>query len=218
VTLGSGPPATGVTTFAALADTVRTRGPRRPGRCLVVGIDGMSGAGKSTFADHFATALGSPCLRMDELVPGWGGLAASIDALVDNVLVPLERGEPARWRRYDWAADQLGEWVALADSATLVVEGCGVGLDAPARLLSYLIWVDTPAPERSRRLRYRGDWAEYEPFYDQWAAQEAALGDRTGTPRRADLVVDNSDRATAPPGSFAWRSGSTTDVGRIVRS
>jgi hypothetical protein len=162
----------------------------------VVGIDGLSGAGKSTFAGPLAAALDAPCLHMDELVPGWGGLAESIDRLVGGVLEPLDRGEPAGWRRYDWAGDRPGEWVDLPDCTTLVVEGCCVGLEAPARHLSFLVWIDAPEAERVERLHRRADRDAYEPYYAQWLAQELSLREGTHVAERADLVVDNSDAAT----------------------
>jgi hypothetical protein len=58
--------------------------------------------------------------------------------------------------------------------------------------VSYLVWVDTPEPQRRARLEHRGNWIEYEPFFDKWTAQEEALQAHARTPGRADLIVDNS--------------------------
>jgi hypothetical protein len=199
-------------TFARLAAVIAglRNGPGGPGgpggRCVVVGIDGMSGSGKTEFARRLATELPAPVLSTDDLVPGWDGLADSVRLLTDWVLRPLAADRPARWRRYDWLAGRPGEWVDLDPGDFLVVEGCCTGLPPAANYLAYLIWIDVPAAERRRRLQRRDDWAAYAPFAARWARQETALQARAGTAARADLVVDNS--AGQPAGgwtdSFAW--------------
>jgi hypothetical protein len=169
-------------------------------RCRVVGIDGMSGSGKSSFARRLADELAAPVLSVDDLVPGWDGLAESVGLLADWVLRPLAAGRTARWRRYDWLAGRPGEWVDIQPGEFLVVEGCCVGLPPASACMSYLIWIDTPEDERRRRLEARPDWAGYASFARRWARQEEALQATADTPGRADLVLDNSDKR----GDGAW--------------
>ena len=194
-----------VMTFEQLAAIIRSLDAGRDGpgsrRCRVVGVDGMSGAGKTGFARRLAEELAAPCLSTDDLVPGWDGLADSIRLLVEWVLRPLAMGQRARWRRYDWLAGRPGEWVDIAPADLLVVEGCCIGLPAAAPYLSYLVWIDTPAAERRPRLERRGDWDGYAPFADRWARQEAVLQAGAGTAERADLIVDNSGGA----GDEGWK-------------
>ena len=176
-----------------------------PGRrCRVVGIDGLSGSGKSTFARRLAAELDAPVLSADDLVFGWDALAESVGLLAEEVLRPLAAGRTARWRRYDWLAGQPANWVELAPPDVLIAEGCCVGADPAGGLFSYLIWMDAPAGERRRRLELRSDWAAYAPFAERWARQESALQAAADTPGRADLVVDNADeRDGGWPGQFA---------------
>jgi hypothetical protein len=185
-----------VMTFRQLAAAIRSRDAGREGiqGCRVVGVDGMSGAGKTGFARRLAAELAAPCLSTDDLVPGWDGLADSVGLLVGWVLRPLSAGQRARWQRYDWLAGRPGEWEDLAPSDFLVVEGCCVGLPAAAAYLSYLVWIDTPAAERRLRLERRGDWDGYAPFARRWARQETDIQSGASTAERADLVVDNSER------------------------
>jgi hypothetical protein len=185
--------------------TTSTTGEAAP--CRVVAVDGMSGSGKSTFAIRLADQLGAPIVSTDAFVPGWSGLRTSIDLLVEWILVPLARGEQARWRRYDWEAAAPGGWETVPVSTFLVIEGCGVGVPAAARLLSYLVFVDTPDHQRQRRIRRRSDWAVYAPHAEHWAEQEAALQVGAGSIERAQLVVDNSDDAQTddPARSFTYR-------------
>ena len=196
-----------VLTFAQLATVIARLKNGRGGPCLVVGIDGMSGSGKTEFARRLAAELAAPVLSTDDLVPGWDGLADSVGLLTDWVLRPLAAGQRAGLRRYDWLAGRPGEWVDLDPGDFLVVEGCCAGLYPAARYLSYLVWIDVPEAARRRRLERRADWPAYAPFADRWARQETALQAGAGTAARADLVVDNSAGALAGglPDSFACR-------------
>lgn len=179
-------------TFAELAADIQAP-PNASNRwCRVVAVDGMSGSGKTGFARRLAHELTAPCISTDDMVPGWDGLDASIDLLVKWVLRPVSLGEPARWQRYNWVQGLPGEWVETPVGGTLVIDGCCAGVPRTAPYLSYLVWIDTPAPERRTRLQQREDWPDYAPFFNRWALQEAALQDGAATPERADLIVDNS--------------------------
>ena len=64
---------------------------------------------------------------MDELYPGWDGLAAGVARLRAEVVAPLAAGRPAGYRRWDWARDTYGEHRDLGTPPLLVVEGVGAG-------------------------------------------------------------------------------------------
>ena len=175
-----------------LSDPARPR-PVAGRRCRVVGIDGLSGSGKSSFARRLAAELDAPVLSVDDLVPGWDALERAPGLLADGVLRPLAAGRPGRYRRYDWLAGRLSDWVDLAPGDLLIAEGCCAGVPPAGGLLSYLIWLDAPASQRRRRLELRPDWPAYSPFAEHWARQETALQATANTAGRADLVVDNGE-------------------------
>lgn len=178
---------------ARVLTTVTAAWPARP----VVGIDGRSGAGKTTFGQQLASALDWPLLSTDDLVPGWDGLAASVELLTRWVLRPLGAGQPARWRRYDWTAGRAGAWVDVAPARGLVVEGCGVGTDPAASLLSVVIWLEVPYVLRRQRLEERSDWLDYRPHAARWALQERAVHAGGATAARADIVAEIPPEVTA---------------------
>lgn len=164
----------------------------RPGPVLV-GVDGRSGSGKTDLAHEVRTLLASGgtdvgLVHLDDLYPGWHGLAAGVAVLCADVLGPLRAGRPAAYPSWDWHADRPGPVRVVQPADVVVVEGVGV-LAAPcAGLLDLRVWLDAPAPVRRTRAMHR-DAASTAAWWDVWAAQEEALLGPSGRPP-ADLVVD----------------------------
>lgn len=139
-------------------------------------IDGRSGSGKTTLAEQLAAADGAQVLHLEDLYPGWGGLAAGSRA----VATALERG---RYVPYDWVAEEFRETgVVLDPGVPLIIEGCGAitranleaserwaGTSAPIRSL----WLELDEPLRRSRALAR-DGEVFSPHWDRWAAQEIA--------------------------------------------
>lgn len=174
--------------LAALRDA-----PPRCGATAVVAVDGPSGSGKTTLAAGVAEALDCPVVHMDELYPGWDGLAESVPLLVRRVLEPLGRGEPATYRRWDWAAGTWDGARTLDPPSRLVVEGCGASVGAASGFAAVRVWVEAPRAERRRRGLTR-DGEAFRPHWERWAAQEEALFAADRTRDRADVVVSTEGR------------------------
>jgi hypothetical protein len=165
--------------------------PPRCGGTRLVCVDGPSGAGKTQLAARLVDALGGPpLLRMDDLYPGWDGLAAGVESLRRDVIEPLADGRPARYRRWDWTADAYAEPHDLGTPPVLVIEGVGAGAVAPTAggpAASLLVWLDAAEEIRYRRAMER-DGATYAPHWARWAAQERAHFATDRTRERADVA------------------------------
>jgi len=161
------------------------------GETRVLGIDGRSGAGKSTFARAVSARLGAPLIQVESLYEGWEGLDRGIELLADEVLAPLAAGGVGRLRHYDWERGDWGGAVAVHPAPVLVVEGVGVGAQRVAPYLSMLVWLEAPVALRRARALAR-DGETYRPYWDVWAAQEEALLAREAIADRATLVIRTS--------------------------
>lgn len=162
----------------------------RCGGLRVVALDGPAGAGKSTLAAALAGKTGAPVVHMDDIYPGWDGLAAAPGLLAHGVLAPLSRGVAGSYRRWDWAASAWAELVPVPapSGGVLIVEGCGASVGPSRPYASVTVWLEAPvALLRARGLARDGE--AFAPHWAAWVAQEAAVFAADRTRECADLVV-----------------------------
>lgn len=158
------------------------------GAVRVIGIDGRSGAGKTVLARQVASAWSAPLVSMDEIYPGWSGLADGVHLLVEHVLTPLSEGRPATVPTWDWVADAPGPRTVPDVVDRLVVEGCGSTVGRASPLMGTRVWLDG-APEVRWARAIERDGAIFEAHWEMWARQEEALFGQDGTRERAHLVL-----------------------------
>lgn len=175
---------------ATVASLVRAAVPGPAGNRLVT-VDGFSGAGKSTLAGQLAEFLDAPSITLEEIYPGWDGLASTPALARGWIGDPLATGSTLRWRTWDWHRDAPGPWRSLDPAPVVVLEGCGAGARVLTPATSLSVWVDTPAEQREQCLHAREDWAGYAPFRERWSEQEQALAAAERSAERADVVLDN---------------------------
>jgi uridine kinase len=157
------------------------------GTTTVVAVDGPSGAGKTAFATGLAAAIGADVLHLEDLYPGWHGLAAT-PPIVADVLASVAVGDIGSARRWDWVRGAPGPVVRVRPSRLLVLDGVGSGAAVLRPFVSLLIWLEAPVDVRRRRALAR-DGDTYAPYWDVWAEQEAVHFAAEQTRRHADLVV-----------------------------
>lgn len=175
------------------AETVLALARRREptlGSGRLVCVDGPAGSGKTTLAAELARlAPEARVVHLDDLYEGWSGLPRVPDQLA-ALLGPLGGDHPARYRRYDWHAARLGEWVEVLPGPLLVLEGVGAGT-APVELVTVLVWVSAPDDLRLRRGLAR-DGADQRGHWERWMRDEARHFACWRTEDHADLHLDGS--------------------------
>ena len=107
---------------------------------VIIAIDGRSGAGKTTLAIELAARLREhhkvSLFHLEDIYPGWNGLAAGIERYASTVLAPLHRGEPAEWVSWDWNAHYDGDTRTTQPAEIVLVEGVGAAAEAARPFLA----------------------------------------------------------------------------------
>lgn len=179
---------------------------------IVIGVDGRSGAGKTSLVNALisqiqATGRTVSVFRLDEIYPGWDGLAEGVRSYAEQVLPALAAGQPATYRRWDWFATDVGpeggpgELTTVIPADVVLCEGVGAASNKARHYLDLTVWVQASPNLRHQRALER-DGAAYLGHWDQWAAQEEALfsadsqrnGEGSGgsPAEAADVVVEIS--------------------------
>jgi uridine kinase len=191
--------------------------PPRAGPVRLLGIDGFSGAGKTTLADDLRRADPTvTVLSIETFYLGWEGLAAGPGRAYEQLVEPLRRGEVPVVEPWDWRHDRVAPPRRRPVGPLVVVEGCGAGAPPLREALSLLVWVDADPDERERRLHARADWADYAPHRAGFERQEQALAAIHGTRAAADVVVTRAADGwfTGAADGDEWvRSGRDGDEG-----
>lgn len=168
---------------------------------VIIAIDGRSGAGKTTLAIELAARLREhrtvSLFHLEDIYPGWNGLAAGIDRYAATVLAPLRRGATAHWTSWDWERHYDGDARTTRPADVVLVEGVGAAAAEAAPYLDAVIWTDAPDGARKDRALER-DGDTYAPYWEQWAEQEEAWLAGDDVPARADVRVLNHADGNAP--------------------
>lgn len=152
------------------------------GQPWVLLIDGRSGAGKTVLATRLAETTGAALVSLDDVYPGWDGLAAGA-AQVPQIL------REGRWTSWDWANGRPGGPASVSLAGPVIVEGCGAISRASRALADHAWWLEFGDDAERRRRALARSGAGYAPHWDAWAAQEEAFAAREGSRALATLTL-----------------------------
>ncbi|TDK25402.1 aminodeoxychorismate synthase component I [Arthrobacter crusticola] len=164
----------------------------RAGVPLILAVDGRSGAGKTTLAVELAALLREhhrvSLFHLEEIYPGWDGLAGGLARYVESVLRPLAAGGTATWHAWDWERGTDGPLRRTEPAEIVLVEGVGASCAAARPYLDAALWVEAPDDvRRTSALTRDGD--TFAPFWQRWAEQELAWLAQDDPAGNADLIV-----------------------------
>ena len=189
--------------FADLVDGLRAK----PGPVRLVGIDGCGGAGKSTFAARLSSSLDNAAvIHTDDF--------ASHDVPIDwwprmlqLVIEPLLRGEPASYRPYDWTTRRIADAdITVQPQVVVIIEGVGATRKAWRDKLALRIWVDCPRDMRLQRGIER-DGEELRAFWLQWMRAEDDYLAAERPYEYADVIVDGLAELPDPDNEYGAMTG-----------
>ncbi|MFC7625341.1 uridine kinase [Microlunatus sp. GCM10028923] len=175
--------------------------PDRTAGNRVILVDGRSAGGKTTLAGRLRSALaGSELVHTDDVA--WNHSFFRWDSeLIENVIAPVRRNEPVRYRPPGWAGKGREGAIVVEPGRDLIVEGVGAGRASIAAWADAVVWVQSDFTDarvrgiaRDLELGIR-DAAGVESFWEEWMSSELPFLEVEQPWRLAKIIV--AGRATA---------------------
>lgn len=132
-------------------------------------IDGRSGSGKTSYAAEIAQTTGANTLHLEDLYPGWGGLAEGSKAVARAL-------RTQSYRVYNWHTGAFEPGEQTLPQLPLIIEGCGAitpeNLAEARRLATDVrsVWIECPEVIRKQRVTERE--GDVSTWWQDWAMQE----------------------------------------------
>lgn len=149
---------------------------------LLIALDGRCAAGKTTLAGKIAEQTDCNTIHMDHFFlrpeqrteeryrePG-----GNIDRerLIEEVMMPLSRGESFDYRPYNCRRQQLSEAVHINPKAINIMEGSYACHPALRDFYDLTIFLTVDKAEQLRRIRDRNGESQVSVFRDKWIVLE----------------------------------------------
>lgn len=157
---------------------------------LLIGIDGLGGAGKSTVAKFIKENIPSTTIvEMDDFyVPeltrdDW-------DRVYAQVIKPLRNDSVVSYQRFDWDSKKLAEWHTIKPGGVVVVEGVYSLHEKFRGAYDYKIWVECPYEIRLQRGLKRDGEDARSWWVNEWMPKEDEYKKSQKPQQAADIVID----------------------------
>lgn len=172
---------------------------------VFVALDGRSGAGKSTVANLVGARAAALVIDGDDFYRGgddafWDatGPAEKVDLVIDwrrqrDPLERLRRGEHARWRPYDWEADdgRLAVEITAGPADVVILDGA-TARDRSWQTSSPCALLHVPRDVRRERLLRREGERDRAEWEARWGDAEDLYFETLMPSDGFDLVLDGS--------------------------
>ena len=110
---------------------------------------------------------------------------------MEQVLEPLRHNHVAHFQKFDWQANQLGQWETVNPCSVVILEGVSSSRSEFRPYLSFAIYIETDRDLRLKRGLERDGEAAL-PLWQQWMAEEDEYVLRDKPQKYADLVLSGN--------------------------
>lgn len=175
--------------------------------CVLIGVDGVDGAGKTTFADELAVHVSRPTVRISvddfhnvsalryrlgrDSAEGFWLDAFNYPRLIADVLEPLRASRRYRPRAHDLASDAIVDegWRTAPRDAVVIIDGLFLLRPQLSGRFDLVIFVDVPFRIAAERLARRDGARPMERYVGASRRYLASCDPKSC----ADVLIDNSD-------------------------
>jgi uridine kinase len=169
---------------------------------LIIGVSGLGGAGKSSFAHALGRVISAPVIGVDSFQKNRTDQEYSMWEIMDyerlerEVIKPFLAGEPLlRYGHFDWDTNGIELTKEVSHQGVIIIEGVGLFRPELNNCFGYKVWVDCQAEEATARGKKRDREQYQNPQDESWDGvwktndQECVIDYK---PKEvADLIFDN---------------------------
>lgn len=154
-------------------------------RPYIIAIDGMSGSGKSTFANllhetfpesnlfHMDDYFLQPSQRTDERLSEIGG-NVDYERFYDEIISHLENESGLTYQKYDCCTQTLGDKIHVPWKPIVIIEGSYSHHPYFGNHYDLLVFLEISSEEQKRRILLRNGEFMLERFLTEWIPKENA--------------------------------------------
>jgi uridine kinase len=157
---------------------------------VVVGVDGRSASGKTTFAKRLSSELNTPLVHTDDVAWhhsffDWWPL------MLEEIIMPFRAGQVIDWKPEAWIKQRREGSIVVPKSSILILEGVSATRQELSHHVDLPIWVETDTQIAETRGLER-DGPDGHDFWFEWQAGEQPFLEHDKPWDRAKLIVDGA--------------------------
>jgi len=166
---------------------------------VILALDGMAAAGKTTAAAELSEYFRAPVVHMDDFFlpielrtperlaePGGN---VHYERFAEEVLPYLAEGKAFSYRRFDCGVLDYAGAVSIPAARVVIVEGAYAMHPRFGPYYDVGVFFAVSPQEQERRVRARGGAAAWEQFRTRWIPPENRYHEAFRTAERADVIV-----------------------------
>ena len=170
----------------------------RPGKPVLIAIDGRCGSGKSTLGEYLQKTAGAQLLHMDDYylrpeqrtreryeTPGEN---VDHERFLEEVMEPLSRGEEGLYRAFRFHEKRFLEGVRVKPEGLIVIEGSYSFHPSLSRFYDLRYFLDSSKEVQKARIIRRGGEEAWISFRDRWIPLEELYFANCAVREQADSV------------------------------
>lgn len=166
---------------------------------VLVALDGRCASGKTTLANTLGERCGWGVVHLDDffLRPeqrtperyATPGENVDHERFLEEVLLPLYEGRPARYRPFDCHTQSFAEEIAVSPAAVTIIEGAYACHPALWDYYDLRAFLTVDPDEQLRRIEKRNGADGLAAFRDRWIPLEEAYFTAFSVPQRCDYLL-----------------------------